>query len=183
MKTIIAGILGLTFVTCHHSCTGRNEILYVGTYDQRESQGIYVYRFDRNSGTFNLLQTIPEISSPNFLAVHPSGAFLYAVNKIPGEDGRSSDAVSSLAINPDDGTLSLINQVPSHGENACHISLDRDGHWIFISHYGSGSLSVFPVNPEGSIGDSVQTIFFEGSSITSRQESSHFHSILVSISK
>ncbi len=177
---VITGILALICAASHLSCRSQHELLYVGTYSQRESQGIYVYRFDRNTGTFNLLQTNPEISSPNFLAIHPSGAFLYAVTKDTGEDGDGGDAVSALAINPEDGTLSLINQVPSHGDNACHISLDNTGNWVFISHYGSGSLSVLPVNPEGSLGDTVQTIFFEGSSITSRQEASHVHSILVS---
>ena len=180
MKTIILCILVLIVAVGHLSCEKQKEILYVGTYSQRESQGIYVYEFDRISSTFNLLQTKPEIANPNFLVIHPSGGFLYSVNKIIGEDGKNQDAISSFAINQDDGTLSLINQIPTYGRGACHVSTDQSGRWVLVSHYTSGSLSVFPVNNDGSLGDTIQSVRFEGSSISRRQQGPHVHSVLVS---
>jgi len=73
-----------------------------------------------------------------------------------------------------------MNQVPAHGSGACHITTSRDGRFLYVSHYGSGSLTVFGVHDDGRVADSVQTIAFEGSSVTDRQEGSHLHSILVS---
>ena len=162
------------------SCSAKKEFLYVGTVDQRGSEGIYVYEFNRKDYEFTKLQTLPEIVSPNFLTLHPSGNFLYAVNNTKDSEGNTINVISSFAINKSDGSLSFINSNPSYGRGACHVSLDHEGKWAFISHYGSGSLSVFPVGPGGETGDSIQTISYDGRSITSRQESSHVHSILVS---
>lgn len=159
---------------------GQKEILYAGTYSQRESQGIYVYEFDRNSNSFELLQTIPNIQDPNFLTVHPSGKFLYVVNTVTDEDGKKMDMISSFRIERENGYLTFINQNPSGGKGACHVSLDKTGKRAFVSHYTSGTLTVFPINNDGSVGNSIQTIEGSGHSVTRRQNGPHIHSSLVS---
>lgn len=161
------------------SCKTEKEILYIGTAGMNDSQGIYVYDYERNTNKFTLLQTLPEISAPNFLALHPSGDFLYSVNDITDEQGKEQDAVSAFSIDPSTGMLTLLNQVPSHGGGNCHIELDRKGKFIYVAHYGSGNLSSFKIESDGSIGDILQTIQFTGSSITRRQQQSHLHAILV----
>ena len=175
------GNLGLLLVVIlQAACAQKKEILYVGTYSQRESQGLYVYEFDRKGFAFKLLQTMPEITSPNFLAVHPSGRFLYSVNLTPNPDGGNQDVISAFAINPGNGTLSFINQIPSYGKGACHVSLDKKGKWAYVSHYGSGALSVFAIKDNGELGDSIQTFVYEGKGLTRRQNAPHVHSSLVS---
>ena len=77
IKIIITVVLVMIYAAAHLSCKRQNEIFYVGTYSERGSQGIYVYSFDRNSGTFDLLQTNPEITSPNFIAIHPLWAYAF----------------------------------------------------------------------------------------------------------
>ncbi len=161
------------------SCKPEKEILYIGTASMHDSQGLYVYAYERGTNDFTLLQTMPEIIAPNFLALHPSGEFLYSVNAVIGEDGKRQDAVSAFAIDPATGLLTMMNQVPSYGRGNCHIELDRTGHFIYVSHYGSGSLTSFALEDDGTIGDSLQTMYFTGSSITQRQQQSHLHAILV----
>src|SRR4051795_2738218 len=56
--------------------------LYAGTSTNRStSKGIYLYRFDSNSGKTEALGLAAESPSPSFLAVHPNRRFLYAVNE------------------------------------------------------------------------------------------------------
>jgi 6-phosphogluconolactonase len=159
---------------------GQNEILYAGTYSQRESQGIYVFNFNRNTGSFQLIQTTPMVENPNFLVINKKSGFLYAVHTIKGEGDKNTDVISSFKIDTENGKLIFINHLPTYGFGACHISIDNTGKWIFVSHYNSGSVTEFSINGDGSIRDTVQTIKFKGSSITRRQESSHVHSALVS---
>jgi 6-phosphogluconolactonase len=159
---------------------GQKEILYTGTYSERGSEGLYVYKFDRGNEVFSLLETHPEIKDPNFIAIHPSNNFLFCVNTDQSAEGKKYDAATSFKINPEDGSLQRLNQVPTHGKGACHISIDREGNWVFISHYSSGTMSVLPVLANGTLGDTIQTIKFTGSSITRRQQAPHIHSILVS---
>src|SRR5437899_599357 len=57
--------------------------LYAGTSTNRStSKGIYLYRFDSNSGKTEALGLAAESASPSFLAVHPNHRFLYTVNEI-----------------------------------------------------------------------------------------------------
>ena len=157
----------------------QKEILYVGTYSQRDSKGIYVFKVDRKNLDFKIIQTISSWSDPNFLAIHPNGKYLYSVVAIEDGDGIKQDAAAAFKIDKS-GMLSPLNQVPTHGKGACHISLDRNGDWAFVSHYDSGSLAVFPVLGNGCLGDTIDFIQHAGSSLTTRQTGPHVHSALVS---
>jgi hypothetical protein len=56
-------------------------IAYVGTYTAKtNSKGIYAYRFDAEKGQLASIGVAAESTDPSFLAVHPNGKFLYAVN-------------------------------------------------------------------------------------------------------
>jgi 6-phosphogluconolactonase len=57
------------------------EIIYVGTYSTRGSEGLYVFQLDRVKGKLNPIQIVTTPLSPTFLAIHPSGKFLYSVNR------------------------------------------------------------------------------------------------------
>ena len=174
MKTILSAFFLIIALSGCKNYSGEEpkEILYVGTYSLRGSQGIYVYEFCRDSLKFNLLQTLPEIIDPSFLEIHPTGGYIYAVG---------NNLLSTFEINPSYGTLTLINQVPIPGQGACHVNFDRAGRWACVSNYSSGSMVVYPVNEDGSAGDSVQELVFSGSSVnSSRQEAPHVHSVMVS---
>src|SRR2546421_1696060 len=58
-------------------------LVYVGTYTEQGSatKGIYAYRFDAGTGEVTRLGPEAETVNPSFLAVHPNGRFLYAVNE------------------------------------------------------------------------------------------------------
>lgn len=180
MKNFNTILVLLALILSGLSCLAQKEILYVGTYSQRGSQGIYVYEFDRKLSSFKLLQTKPEIKDPNFLALSPGGDHLYAVNTVKGEDGKNKDVISSFTINPKNGTLAMINQMPDYGNGACHISMDNKGKWLFVSNYTSGNLAIYPVKNDGSVGDTVQFINDLGRSLNIRQKAPHVHSTLVS---
>ncbi|HYC84216.1 MAG TPA: lactonase family protein [Chryseosolibacter sp.] len=155
---------------------GQREILYVGTYSVRGSQGIYVYEFDRKSATFNLLQTVSTPTSPTFVTIHPSGKYLYSVNRggMPGKTNFGS--VSSFSIDQSSGMLTLINQQSSLGRDPSHISTDRSGRLAFITNYNEANLVVYRIASDGSLGIMSDSVQFTGSSIDpSRQQSPHPH--------
>ena len=93
-------------------------LVYVGTYTGPErAQGISVFRLDPESGP-STPQTVTGLNSPTFLALHPqfpARPFLYAVERQAEEPGLESGAVSSFAVDPRQGTLTLLNRQPSGG--------------------------------------------------------------------
>ena len=72
-------------------------LAYVGTYTDHGSKGIYVYRFDSSTGKLSSLSLAAETTEPSFLAIDPSGRFLYAANEIADYDDQSTGAASAFA--------------------------------------------------------------------------------------
>lgn len=149
--------------------------LYVGTYTQRESKGIYAYRFDSSIGTLAPIGLVAETSNPSFLTVSSNQKFLYAVN----EDAQGR--VSAFSIDPATARLSLLNSVSAKGSAPCHLALDRTGRWLFVANYSSGSVAMFPVGADGRLGEASTVVQHSGSSIDKqRQQAPHAHSVNVS---
>lgn len=153
----------------------------MGTYSDRGSKGIYVLEFDRATAQFNELQTVSDKQSPSFLAIHPNGKFLYAVYREGMNEDDKSGTVTAFRINSESGELSKLNEQSSHGAGPCHVSIDPMGKLAYVSNYGGGNISVYPINPDGSLGMATDMVQYEGSSVNpNRQQEPHTHSAIPS---
>src|SRR5690348_9652546 len=103
--------------------TPRSLRAYIGTYTGAKSKGIYLAKFDSVTGTLSQPVLATETPSPSFLAIHPNGRLLYAVNEIDDFQGRKSGSVSAYRIENGTGLLTLINQQPSGGSGPCHLAV------------------------------------------------------------
>lgn len=160
---------------------GQKYFVYVGTYTNHGSKGIYAYRFDPARGQFTSLGLAAESVQPSFLAVAPNSRFLYAVNEIESFNGQPAGALSAFAIEPNTVKLSLLNQVSSRGEDPAHVILDRTGRYALVSNYTSGSIAVFPILPDGRLGEASAFVQHQGSSVNpERQKGPHAHAIAIS---
>jgi 6-phosphogluconolactonase len=156
-------------------------LLYVGTYTTHGSKGIYACKFDASTGKLTPLGLAAETAQPSFLAIDPTGHFLYAVNESASFNGQPTGAVSAFAIQPETGKLSLLNQVSSHGADPAHIILDRTGKYVLVSNYTSGSVVVLPVLKDGRLGEAASFVQHKGSSVNpERQKGPHAHAIALS---
>ncbi len=153
--------------------------VFFGTYTGARSKGIYASRLDLATGHLEAARLVAETPSPSFLAFHPTGRFLYAVNEVGKFGGVSGvGGVSAFAVDAVTGSLSPLNQQSSRGASPCHLTVDRTGRWVLVANYSSGNLAVLPVREDGSLGESVQTVQHEGWSVNpQRQEGPHAHSI------
>src|SRR5262249_40012721 len=103
---------------------------FVGTYTTKtESKGIYAFRYDAVAGKVTGLRLDIETPDPSFLAIHPNGKFLYAVN----ESGKNS-LVTAFALDAKTGNLTQLNQTSVLGEDPCYISLDQTGKYILVAN-------------------------------------------------
>lgn len=145
--------------------------LLIGTYTKGKSKGILVYRFYVETGKLAYLSQIEGVSNPSYLCVSKDNHFIYAVN----EDGKQG-GVSSFSFEPNEGKITLLNKQSSAGADPCYISVDADRKNVFVANYSSGSLSVLPVNKDGSLQPPSQVIKDTGKGPdTSRQEGPHVH--------
>lgn len=179
-KYFVSLFLFLLFNIPVHSQTTR-EILYAGTFSVRGSEGVYVYEFNRKKTSLKLVQTVRTLASPTYLAVHPSGRFVYTVNRDPAPDFTKPGSVSAFVVHQKTGQLAHINNRSSYGAGPCHISIDKTGKLAIVSNYAEGNLTVFSIEEDGSLGPCTDSIRFSGNSVNKeRQEQPHIHSATIS---
>ena len=155
-------------------------IFYVGTYteDGSKSKGIYAYRYDAATAQVTPLGLAAETTNPSFVALDPTGHFLYAVNELQNYKGPNSGGVSAFSIDRATGKLTFLNEVQSRGADPCYITVDKTGKWVLVANYTGGSVAVFPVHADGSLGEATTFIQHSGHGTNpQRQEGPHAHSI------
>jgi 6-phosphogluconolactonase len=154
--------------------------VYFGTYTSQDgSRGIYRATLDLRSGTLSEPQLAAESENPSFLAIHPDGRYLYAVNEVGQLGGAKTGGVSAFAIDPASGDLRLVNQVPSRGAAPCYVSIARSGKHVLVANYTGGSVASFRIGAGGRLEAQGGFVQHQGSSVDpQRQKAPHAHAIV-----
>ena len=80
-----------------------------------------------------------ETENPSYLALHPNGLFLYAVNELQTFEGKPTGAVSAFSIDPATGRLTFLNvcleRRAAPCQAACPANIDIP---TFMAHLGNG---------------------------------------------
>ena len=177
MKKTYAILLSIfTLATIHAQENKFN--LIVGTFTKNcESKGIYVYKFDANTGDFSLKNNTENILNPSYLTVSSDKKFVYSVS----ENDKKSTA-SAFKFDSKSGKIDFINSEFSKGQNGCYIINDEKN--IITANYSSGSISVFGKKSDGSIAEVKQVVQHIGKSINEkRQDAPHAHMVYFSPDK
>jgi 6-phosphogluconolactonase len=132
--------------------TGKPLFAYVGTYTPN-GLGIHRFQVDRNSGKLEALEPLRGIENPSSLIVDRQQRFLFAVSEVKNYNGTSNGSVSAYAIESGTGALQLVNTVNSQGAGPVYLSLHPNGRFLMVANYNSGSVAVFPVADNGTLGE------------------------------
>jgi 6-phosphogluconolactonase len=107
---------------------------------------VSVFSYDSSGGVLRRLQTISSIpqdfsghKEAAEIQVHPSGKFLYASN-------RGHDSIAVFAIDPDKGTLTLIEYAPTKGQTPRSFEIAPRGSLLFAANEKSNSIVVFRID-------------------------------------
>jgi len=97
-----------------------------------------------NAGKFEELQTIPAVDpTPGMsgaeIAVHPNGKFVYAAV-------RGTNTITSYAIDPAKGTLTIVERTPSGGKTPRNFAIDPTGAFLLAAHQDSDNITVFKID-------------------------------------
>jgi 6-phosphogluconolactonase len=158
--------------------TAKSKLVYVGTYTEKEAnvsgkaEGIYIYELNLTTGELSYISTSPRTMNPSYIAIHPNHQWLYAVNEF-GEG-----QVSAFLLSTDKKQLTFLNAVSSHGNSPCYVSVDHSGKFVMVANYGSGTVALYPINPDGSLQDASSVDQHAGKGPTARQEGPHAHMII-----
>jgi 6-phosphogluconolactonase (cycloisomerase 2 family) len=137
-------------------------LAYVGSYTPN-GQGIYLFSMNTSTGALTQIKVAAAVPSPSWIAIHPQGRYLYAVNEISNFNGTTSGSVSAFSINRATGDLTFLNVVSSQGGGPAHLSVDPLGQFVFVANYGGGSIAVLPIQSNGSLGNATDVHLDVGS--------------------
>jgi 6-phosphogluconolactonase len=107
---------------------------------------VSVLSYDGSAGVLRRLQTIStypkDFSAHNDdaeIQVHPSGKFLYASN-------RGHDSIAVFAIDPDKGTLTLVEYASTNGKTPRSFEIAPGGSLLFAANEKSNNIVVFSID-------------------------------------
>jgi 6-phosphogluconolactonase len=154
-------------------------LLYIGTYTSTgKSEGIYVHRFNTETGKLTPLTVVKNVAEPSFLTIDKDRKYLYAVNELLEYEGKKAGAVSAFAIDRKTGNLQFLNRRTSLGGAPCFITTSENRKFVLVANYLGGNVSVYPVDKDGRLGASVDLAQHTGFGPNKdRQEAAHAHSI------
>ncbi len=148
--------------------------VYFGSHSAGPGAGFSLARFDTDTGSLSRPEFLLEAREPAFFVLSAEGARLYTCNS--GTPG----GLSAYAVDPHTGHLTLLNRVLAGGGDTSFISLDRSGRHVLVANYDGGSVAVFALRPDGSIGDWTAFDQHRGQGVNPvRQTHAYAHAIVL----
>lgn len=160
-------LLFLTTVFLFLNIKAQNIPLYIGTYTDGSSEGIYKLQFNQKTGELSHLQLAMATENPSFIAYSPNKKYLYAVSESLG------GSVSSFKIQ-ENGLLKFLNKVSSNGTGPCHISLNKQGNKAVVSNYRGGSAAIYSISRDGKLNEASQIFEYNTADKASHAHSAQF---------
>lgn len=130
------------------NCKAQNIPMYVGTYTNGESEGIYKLDFNTKTGELSNKQLAIAVENPSFIAFTPNKKYLFAV-------GESNETLSVFKFK-EDGTIQLLNTVKTHGGAPCHVAVNQESTKVVVSNYMGGNIALYDILNNGSLTEASQ---------------------------
>ncbi|MYR42111.1 beta-propeller fold lactonase family protein [Streptomyces sp. SID5910] len=126
--------------------------------------------YDARTGRITGLGTVTGVPDPSYLAVHPAGHTLYAV------DEREDGAVTAVRLSDRE----VLGSRRTGGAAPCHLSVHPSGRWLLSANYGSGSVAVHPVDASGALGERTALVTHSAPPPGPGQQGPHAHQVVTS---
>jgi 6-phosphogluconolactonase len=149
-------LFALVFLFTSNYCAAQKFYLFVGTYTNTDSKGIYIYDFNSANGNFHWISNTDSVTNPSYLTISKSQKFVYAVNET---NGATPGRVTAYSFDKKNGTLHFLNTTASGGDDPCYLAATDDNKWLTVANYTSGTATVFPINKNGTVAPYSQLIY------------------------
>lgn len=144
----------------------------IGGYAEPGQPSLFRVTLDREAGRLACVWENADVINPSWVLPHPGGDLLYTVEELVPEGGiavftRAGDA------------WRLRDRFPA-GSAPCHLALDAQCRFLFVSNYMDGTLDVWALDEAGIPLRRTEHVRHSGHGPNpDRQEGPHIHSALV----
>jgi 6-phosphogluconolactonase len=157
MPSMRAAVLAASLVPA--IATAAEVPVWFGTYTnpKTRSEGVYVARFDTETGGLTAPVLAGRTKNPSFLAFHPRLPMLYTVSEIAAADGTPGGAVEAFVIDEATGAITSRGAESTGGAGPCHLTVDPDGKVVLAANYGGGSVACLGLAADGRLQPLIPT--------------------------
>ncbi|MER5467789.1 lactonase family protein [Streptomyces sp. NPDC002685] len=144
--------------------------LFLGTYTSGDGggKGIGLATYDAATGTVTGGDVVTGVENPSYLAVHPDGRTLYAV------DEQTAGAVTAVRL----PRTEVLGTRATGGAGPCHLSVHPSGRWLLSANYTSGSVAVHPIDASGALGERTDLVTHSSPAPGPGQQGPHAHQFI-----
>jgi 6-phosphogluconolactonase len=176
-----AGMMGVAAVAACRFPAGSQRTVsraYVGTYTEgTASEGLYHCLFDPATGALRIEGVTTGVRNPSFLAFHPTGEMLYAVEEVDDLGTGSSGGVVAYAVERTSGALRETSRAESGGAHPAHISV-HDGRHVLVANYTGATVATLGLDGAGDVVGAPRVVRHEWvGPVRPGQDAPHPHSI------
>ncbi len=150
---------------------------YTGCYTTTDrdgrGDGIRVWRVNDDGIGWAEIQHVGGLENPSLFTLNRNRTVLYSVH-----GGR--DLVSAFALERSTGGLTMLNQMDCRGNNPVDAALDPSERFLVVGNYGTGTVAVMPLEPDGRLCEVSQLVTLTGTPGPDKvqQISSHPHAVI-----
>lgn len=147
--TSLKNIFAICILFILASCSNQQHYyLFIGTYTNTTSKGIYIYDFNSQTGDATWISNTDSVTNPSWVTISNDHKYVYAVNET---NGTNPGRVTAYSFDKNNGTLHFLNTTASGGDDPCYLATSFDNKWLTVANYTSGTATVFPINADGSV--------------------------------
>ena len=155
-----------------------NYRIYVGTYTEAESEGIYVADFSSTGPKLSELSLAAPLNQTTYQAIDADTDRLFSTGILDGS-GENNGVLKSFAIQDDGGLEEISDRPAEKSPILAYVHYRGIYQHVFTISYAGGGIHAYPVDATGIIGDESGYAKHVGGSgvVESRQLEAHPHSI------
>ncbi len=163
---LLSSLLQVQLLPAQSPDADRPLMAYVGTFSSPlrdvlptqvdlppgNGRGIHLLRVDRTTGSLTPAGVFELGTSPSCLVINRAGNRLYSANETDRIGDTKEGTVSAFSIDRENGSLALLNSVPSGGAGPTYVSIHPSGKFLLVANYFGGSIAVLPILADGRLG-------------------------------
>ncbi|HDZ05316.1 hypothetical protein LCGC14_0069580 [marine sediment metagenome] len=177
-KAIVVVLMTITTLCIINSCkveeVKNEEVLFVGTYTDGGSEGIYRFNFNLATGELENKVVAAKIKNPSYIAFSPNRNSLYAVSEV---DDFKKNVGSITTFSVKHTALVEVNEQSTYGANPCFVGTSENGKLVVVANYTGGNVAIYNALEDGNLKPSPQVINHK-SIDTSKTAHAHMASFL-----
>ena len=151
--------------------------IFIGTYTNSGSRGIYAVRLDPTTGALSAPQVAAETPNPTYIALTADKKFLYAVHS-------STALAAAFSVDLAQGKLTPLPGSPANPtKEPCYLAIDEAARLLLVAHYHEAFIAAIPLRDDGGIGAPPQILRHRGPGsgvVPDRQAHAYVHCSVLS---